>query len=741
MNFTRISTLSTLTLALTLFGCDGGKTDTGDSCTESTWYGDADGDGYGGESLTVEACDQPDGFFETADDCDDLSAAAYPGGSEICDGLDNDCDGLTDSDDDDADLSTAGTYYLDGDGDGYGLDDSSTTACGVPDGYAEEGGDCDDADASISPATVWYADIDQDTYGSPDFTQQACEQPSGFVSNSDDCDDLSAEANPDGTEVCDGLDNDCNGDIDQADKGLDTSTLSTFYADTDSDGYGDIDMALEACLLPSGYSDNADDCLDTDKGVNPDQVEICADGLDNDCSGDAPECGIPAGTYGPTDADYTLTGENSSDYFGRSIAAVDLDADGTDELIVGAYGNDENDTTSGQVYVFYGLNSSSSASTADAGLAGTDYNNYVGYAVNGAGDVDGDGYEDLLIGGYSANSWRGTGYLVYGSGSALGDADLDDKIATAFDGISGSDYLGHSVSGVGDLNGDGYDDFAIGAYGDDDNGSSSGSIFLMYGTTSGWTGGTITDEADVQITGASSSAYVGYYDSFAGGDFDGDGNSDMAVGSYYNVNSYYGGVFVFMGATSMMSGTYDVYDADANIAGTGNYDYFGRRVITADTNDDGYEDIVAWEYYGGSDKGAVYVFTGSSSGFSSSMDAGTDAAHTLVGASTYDYFGRAMDAGDFNNDGNTDLLIGAGGNDTGGSTAGASYIYYGPLSGDYSASTADIAVYGDSSSEYLGYYGVAAGDFDGDGADDAALGAYGASSSSGEVLIFMGGGM
>jgi hypothetical protein len=190
-----------------LVACAGDKSPSQDSALDTEPAVDADGDGA-----------------VATDDCDDADPAVYPGAAEACDGLDNNCDGAVDE-------GALSTFYADGDADGYGVESAAVEACEAPSGHAAAAGDCDDGD------------------------------PASF---------------PGAAEVCDGVDNSCDGAVDEG-------ALSVFYADGDADGYGVESSAVEACEAPSGYAAVAGDCDDADPALTPEDYD--ADGVSS-CGGD-----------------------------------------------------------------------------------------------------------------------------------------------------------------------------------------------------------------------------------------------------------------------------------------------------------------------------------------------------------------------------------------------------------------------------------------------------------------------
>ncbi|MCB9676436.1 MAG: putative metal-binding motif-containing protein [Alphaproteobacteria bacterium] len=290
--------------------CDGidndcnGLADIADGLPTQTWYPDPDGDGWGDATDPgTAACAPIAGLVSLAGDCDELDASVNPGAVEVCDQIDNDCSGTAD------DGLTVYDYWDDIDGDGFGDGSPTGQACEPPVGAADVDGDCDDGDDSVYPgapeqcdgidnncntlvdddvATLdWYVDADGDGFGDGTTAPVSdCLQPIGTVANALDCDDdpvAGAAFSPDADEICDGLDNDCDGDVDDDD----TAVVATlYYPDADGDGYGsELAIGIGACVPPLGYVANRLDCVDADRNINPEAVEACPDGLDNDCDG------------------------------------------------------------------------------------------------------------------------------------------------------------------------------------------------------------------------------------------------------------------------------------------------------------------------------------------------------------------------------------------------------------------------------------------------------------------------
>ena len=220
--------LTSMVLSLLLSACGNLES----YCPKGTHY---DGEACVAGDTGVTGGEEPETDFDgdgfpQSEDCDDRDAQVSPGADEYCDGLDNDCDGVIDED------------------------------------------DAVDAD-------IWYPDYDSDGYGSPDRSRTACEQPVGYVADGTDCNDLITSIHPGAHESCDGVDEDCDGEIDD-----DATDAGTWYGDQDGDGYGLSSDWLHACTQPGGYVSTAGDCEDTDASIYPGADELC-DGVDDDCDG------------------------------------------------------------------------------------------------------------------------------------------------------------------------------------------------------------------------------------------------------------------------------------------------------------------------------------------------------------------------------------------------------------------------------------------------------------------------
>ncbi|MEY3213701.1 MAG: hypothetical protein RIT28_4182 [Pseudomonadota bacterium] len=197
-----------------------------------------------------------DGFVSD-EDCDDDNAAVNPAATETCDGVDQDCDGEIDEG-----AADATAWPVDEDGDGYASATGAVIACEPPEGTPELLGDCDDDDDGVYPgAPEDCGDGDLNCDGEP----SDLDTDGDGAIDCEDCGPDDALISPDATETCDGVDQDCDGEIDE-----DATDASTFYTDSDGDGFGDADAPLAACALTEGLSEDDTDCNDADAAVNPD---------------------------------------------------------------------------------------------------------------------------------------------------------------------------------------------------------------------------------------------------------------------------------------------------------------------------------------------------------------------------------------------------------------------------------------------------------------------------------------
>ena len=408
-------------------------------------------------------------------------------------------------------------------------------------------------------------------------------------------------------------------------------------------------------------------------------------------------------------AAWVAEGNQATAYFGYSVSgAGDVNGDGYADVIVGAFAYDNDQINEGRAYVYQG--SAAGLSATAAWTAESDQiGAFYGYSVSGAGDVNGDGYADAVVSAYSYdNDQVNEGRVYVYHGSASG---LGATAAWTDESDQSDSIFGASVSRAGDVNGDGYADVIVGAYGLDNGQNEEGRAYVYHGSVSGLNAApawTVESNQDGANFGCSVSS---------AGDVNGDGYADVIVGSqtFDNGNFNEGRAYVYHGSASGLSST-------AAWTGESNQDsaYFGASVSGAgDVNGDGYGDVIvgAMLYDGGqADEGRAYVYYGSAAGLSAT------AAWTAESDQAEAYYGTAVScAGDVNGDGFADVIVGARLYDNGHTDEGRALVYHGSVSG--LSATSGWTAESDQANAYFGWSVSSAGDVNGDGYADVIVGA------------------
>lgn len=617
--------------------------------------------GYLGNWLSEDSISDANdnGVIDELDfDCNDNDYDVNPGALEVCDGIDNNCNVHIDDNDPDLDPADSITSYPDNDGDGYGNSNEVRISCSMPDDHVLEGHDCDDNNPNRNPgeievcngidddcdmdvdqadtdldAVIVYRDYDGDGYGDSDLPYESCEIPTGYTDVDGDCDDANAAVNPNETEVCNGIDDDCDGDTDTDDSSLDQSTTTTYYADRDGDTYGsndssdtaqECDTTAAAAALSVSESEivttNGDD-YDTVPSVNSGASETF-DGFDSDQDGNA------GAFVASTEAAIAFTGGTGANNPGRSIAFGQAFYDSNNNpiqtfFVVDPHFDYSTYTNSGAIYFIHDPLTASSTSLDDADvLYSLDNRSLLGFAITTA-DFTGNGYKDIALGapGSAAN------FLHIIEGPLTQDPNQvetftlsDFNYASYYH--SGSDYIGTGEFGVVNYPSGGADLLT--------ETNISQIIYIPDSaiTSSSSSTGLAIDSSSIITLSHTSRIHPG-----VAGDFDGDGTPDFLVGEDpedSNRISANGATFVAYGPITT---NFDVSTQQELTGHSTSGEAFGSAVLTGYTRDDdgdsayddgnldydgdGYDDAAIADDLAdvnGTDSGAVYLFSGSSTG-------------------------------------------------------------------------------------------------------------------------------
>ena len=431
--------------------------------------------------------------------------------------------------------------------------------------------------------------------------------------------------------------------------------------------------------------------------------------------------GGPAGIA--TTPNYILQPNHASDNFGSYVtSAGDINNDGYSDVLVSAYLADYGGFQEGTVFVFVG----SATGLNPVWVHRLDRNQsaaHFGHGISSAGDINGDGFSDVIVG---SSKWiqtvggndQGAAFIWYGSASNLGGSLNPPPALTIFGSGTNSAQFGWSVACAGDVNGDGYSDVAVSAYGDTNGQSQEGTVRVYHGSAAG-----LVVAPAALLESNQANAWFGR-SVFTAGDLNGDGYSDLVVGAtkWTNPQSLEGGCFVYFGSPTGVPLTPSM-TLELNVAGAN----FGEAVMTAgDVNGDGYSDmILSARNYAAA---AVY--------FGGPYTMNLTSSRTWTGGTAANRFGSSVaNAGDVNGDGYADALIGAPNASNGQAGEGLVYFYTGSATGLGAAPA--LTLEANIAGAQFGASTATAGDVNGDGYADVVVGAP-QSGGIGRAYVYMG---